>query len=51
MRQYSTPQTPVRYDPVIVGSQSAETTASLKEYETQVSFMNLKVIFHGSLTF
>lgn len=39
MRQYSAPASPVRYDPVILSSQSqsAETTASLKEYETQVS--------------
>lgn len=48
MRQYSAPASPVRYDPVILGSQNGgigsqrgdggdtQTTASLKEYETQV---------------
>lgn len=39
MRQYSAPASPVRYDPVIIGSQNGDATTNLKEYETQVLAM------------
>lgn len=42
MRQYNAPASPVRYDPVIINSQTtqaAENQTSLKEYETQVLAM------------
>ncbi|GAB0100467.1 Cadherin-99C [Sergentomyia squamirostris] len=40
MRQFPTPPNPMRYDPVIIGSQNGDaSTASLKEYETQVLAM------------
>ncbi|XP_063705684.1 cadherin-99C [Culicoides brevitarsis] len=39
MRQYSAPASPVRYDPVIINSQTSESPTNMKEYETQVLAM------------
>ena len=39
MRQYSAPASPIRYDPVIIGSQNGDAQCSMKEYETQVLAM------------
>lgn len=57
MRQYSAPASPVRYDPVIIGTQNGnvpanaadQQQANLKEYETQVLAMAVPSDDHDDL--